>query len=451
MTGLFFDTALLPGGWADDVRITLTQEGIASVDAGAARAPDDAHHAVGLPGLASLHSHAFQRAMAGLTEARGTEADSFWTWRELMYRFVGRITPDQVEAVAAQAYAEMLEGGFTRVGEFHYLHHAPDGAPYTDIGELSGRIVAAAAATGIGLTLLPVFYAQSGFGGLPPEPGQRRFVTGIDAFARLLDSCRSHARSDPGIVIGVAPHSLRAVTPSDLERVAVLAPDSPIHLHIAEQEKEVRDCLAWCGQRPVDWLLDRFAVDGRWTLIHATHLSDDETDRLASSGAVAGLCPVTEANLGDGTFPAVRFLKAGGTIGIGTDSNVCIGAADELRQLEYSQRLALRARNALSLGDGRSTGRTLFDACLAGGARSLGTAPGELAPGAVGDILCLRRGAALAGRSVDAVLDTWVFAARESPVDEVWVRGRRVVRGGRHVRAVAIGDRYRAVLKELLA
>jgi formiminoglutamate deiminase len=344
---------------------------------------------------------------------------------------------------------EMLESGFTRVGEFHYLHHATDGAPYDDPAEMSARIIAAADATGIGLTLLPVFYAHATFGGVDPEPHQRRFISDLDLFARIVERCRALVAGLPGANVGVAPHSLRAVTPDELAAVAALMPDGPIHIHAAEQVKEVEDCLAWSGRRPVAWLLENAGVDRRWCLIHATHLDDAETAGLAASGAVAGLCPVTEANLGDGIFPGKSFMAQGGRYGVGTDSNILIGAAGELRQLEYAQRLAARERNMLA-DTTRSTGRTLFDSALAGGAQALcdPNEPAGLAVGASADFLSLDRSAAppLDG---DAMLDTWIFAGLAT-IEDVWVRGRRVVGRGRHMRREAIAERYRRVIADLV-
>ena len=285
--------------------------------------------------------------MAGLAETRGGGEDSFWTWREVMYRFVERLTPDDVRAIAAQAYAEMLESGFTRVGEFHYLHHDAGGTPFADPARMAVEIIAAAQTTGIGLTLLPVFYAHSGFGGQPPGPRQGRFVHSVDDFARLVEGCRAAITALPDGVVGIAPHSLRAVTPDELAAILPLAQGGPVHIHIAEQTREVDDCLAWSGQRPVAWLLDHAPVDRRWCLVHATHMEDAEMRALAASGAIAGLCPITEANLGDGVFPAMDFLAAGGGLGVGSDSNVLIDLAEELRLLEYGQRLTRRSRARL--------------------------------------------------------------------------------------------------------
>ena len=452
MQGLWFQTALLPTGWADDVRILHAEGRIAGVEVGVAALPGDGRGGIGLPGLCNLHSHAFQRGMAGLAETRGPSDDSFWTWREVMYRFLDRLTPDDVEAIAALAYAEMLEAGFTRVGEFHYLHHDIDGSAYADPAELATRVAAAADASGIGLTLLPVFYAQGGFGGAPASPAQRRFLNDPDGFARLVEASRRVLHGLPDANLGVAPHSLRAATPRQLERILPLADGGPIHIHIAEQTKEVDDCLAWSGQRPVEWLLDHAPVDSRWCLVHATHMSDAETDRLAVSGAVAGLCPITEANLGDGVFPGARFLAAGGAFGVGSDSNVLIDAAEELRLLEYGQRLTSRARNVLASAGRTSTGATLFAGALRGGAQALGQAQAGLCEGAPADIVGLDADhPSLAGRSGDALLDGWIFAARAGAVDQVWRYGRKVVEGGRHLQKDAIAQRYRQTLAKVLS
>jgi formimidoylglutamate deiminase len=448
---LHFKQALLPGGWSRDVRLTIQGGRIAAVETGVAAIGTDERHAIGLPGLSNLHSHGFQRGMAGLTEIRGPSSDSFWTWRELMYRFVARMTPEDVEAITTQAYVEMLEAGFTRVGEFHYVHHDPSGVPYGDIAELAGRVVAAAHASGIGLTLLPVFYAHAGFGGRTPDEGQRRFVNNVTRFARLMESSRQATAGCEGAMLGIAPHSLRAVTPGELAEILPLADGGPIHIHIAEQLKEVEDCVAWSGSRPVQWLLDHAPVDRRWCLVHATHMTDDESRAVARAGAVAGLCPVTEANLGDGIFNAPTFCEAGGQFGVGSDSNILIGVADELRQLEYSQRLSLRARNVLATARTASTGRALFDGALAGGMQALGVAAG-LARGLAADIVSLNAGSpTLAGWSGDRILDGWIFGSRLSPVDCVWTSGRKVVTNGRHHQAEPVADRFRRRLEGLLA
>ncbi|MER8750119.1 formimidoylglutamate deiminase [Mesorhizobium sp. M1050] len=450
MTDIFAEQALLPNGWHDNVRLSFAKGRITGVEPGATAQAGDDRHAILLPGMPNLHSHAFQRGMAGLAELRGPSADSFWSWREVMYRFALSMTPDQVEAVAAQLYVEMLEAGFSRVGEFHYLHHDRDGKPYTNLAEMAERIAAAAGETGIGLTLLPVFYAHSSFGGTAPNQGQRRFVNDVNRFSRLVEKSRETVRTLNQAVVGVAPHSLRAATPQELAEVAAMAPDGPIHIHVAEQVKEVEDCLAWSSARPVEFLLGHAEVDQRWCLIHATHMTDAETIGIAKSGAIAGLCPVTEANLGDGIFAAPLFREHGGRFGIGSDSNVLIGLPDELRQLEYSQRLAHRARNVLAVAGG-STGRALFDAALDGGSVALGAGASAIAAGASADLVSLDAGSpSLAGKTGDAILDAWIFA-NGSKVDCVWVHGQKQVSGGRHARREAIAERFRSVMRALSA
>ncbi len=447
---LWFETALLPEGWGRDVRIETRDGLIARIETGIPAGPGDGRHRVALPGLSNVHSHAFQRGMAGLAEIRGPADDNFWTWREVMYRFLDRLTPDDVEAIAALAYVEMLERGFTRVGEFHYLHNDPAGMPYSDPAELAQRIAATAEQTGIGLTLLPVFYAHANFGGAPPRPGQRRFLNDPESFARLMEASRKVITALPDANLGVAPHSLRAVTPDELEQIVPLAAGGPVHIHAAEQTKEVDDCLAWCGARPVEWLLDHADIDAKWCLVHATHMTLQETGRLARSGAVAGLCPVTEANLGDGVFPARPWLDAEGRFGIGTDSNVRIGAAGELGMLEYTQRLAHRARNLWPAAPGQSTGRALFDGALSGGAQALGQSEPGLRVGASADILSLAADdPALAGRRDDALLDSWIFAG--AAIDCVWRHGRKLVSAGRHGARESVVARYSGVLRRLLA
>ena len=446
---LWFQSALLPDGWARDVRIAVTDGRIAAVTAGVQPAPGDERHVIAIPGLSNLHSHAFQRGMAGLAETRGPEGDSFWTWREVMYRFLDRLTPDDIEAIAALAYVEMLERGFTRVGEFHYLHHDPAGRPYADVAELAVRVAIASADTGIGLTLLPVFYAHSNFGGAAPAPGQRRFLNSTDSFARLFDASKRAIAKLDDANIGVAPHSLRAATPDELSQIVALAPSGPIHIHAAEQMKEVEDCIAATGARPVEWLLDHAGIDKRWCLVHATHMTDAETTRLARSGAVAGLCPITEANLGDGLFPAPEFQHAGGVFGIGTDSNVLIDAAGELRSLEYGLRLKLTARNVLAPEAECSTGRSLFDSAESGGARALGLSVSGLQKGASADIVGLDAAdPCYAGRSGDALLDSWIFAG--GSIDCVWRRGNKLVERGRHRLREVIRERYLRVITRLL-
>ncbi|MFL6602381.1 MAG: formimidoylglutamate deiminase [Steroidobacteraceae bacterium] len=450
MTSLWFESALLPNGWAKHVRVTAANGRIERVTTDVDPMDMDERLKVGIPGVPNLHSHAFQRGIAGLTERRGPEGDSFWTWRELMYQFVERIDPDELEAIASLAYAEMLECGFTQVGEFHYLHHDRGGIAFADPGELAGRLAAAAASTGIGLTLLPTFYAHGGFGGAEPQKRQRRFINSRDQFADIVDASRKAVKGLPGGTVGVAPHSLRAVTPEELAWLVELSRGSVIHIHIAEQTKEVEDCIAWSGCRPVQWLLEHTALDERWCLVHATHINDAEIQAVAASGAVVGLCPITEANLGDGIFPAAAFLAHAGRIGIGSDSNVLLDAAEELRTLEYSQRLAHRGRNVLASAAGRSTGRTLFDGAVAGGAQVLHSARG-LMVGASLDVVSLStEQPELVQRREDDILDSWIFSGGRRVVDCVWRAGEKVVVNGRHRHRDAIVARYRRTLKNLL-
>ena len=453
MKSFHFAHALLPTGWADDVRVTVDEQGwIAAVDVGVPADGAETHAGVALPGLPNLHSHAFQRGMAGLAERRGATEENFWGWRQVMYRFLAVLDPDDVAAIASQAYVEMVESGFTAVAEFHYLHHAPDGGRYGDPAEMAVAIARAAATSGIGLTHLPVFYGFGRFGGVPAEPGQRRFVTAPDEFGRIVAATRHALRDLPDATVGIAPHSIRAVTPETLAEVVAQAGPVPIHIHIAEQQREVDECLAWSGRRSVDWLYDEMPVDGRWCLVHATHVTPGEVSRIAASGAVAGLCPITEGNLGDGLYPVPPFLAQGGRLGVGSDSNVRIDAAEELRLLEYGQRLRDQMRNVTVGEEGRSTGRALYDLGLAGGAQAMGRPVGQLAAGYRADIVLLDpEHPTLVGRSGDHWLDGWIFAADGRAVDAVWVGGRRLVAGGRHVAREPVRRRFAETMRRLLA
>jgi formimidoylglutamate deiminase len=447
---LFFDHVLLPEGWARDVRIEIERGWISAIKSGQQVQASDDRHACGIPGMPNLHSHAFQRGMAGLTERRGRTADSFWTWRDLMYRFVSQMTPDDLEAVATLAYVEMLESGFTRVGEFHYLHHDLGGRPFANPAEMCAAIVRAADRTGIGLTLLPVLYSYAGFGALPPSVAQARFINDVEDFARIVEAADLVAKSLPDAIVGIAPHSLRAVAPEQFLELSAISSERPIHIHIAEQVQEVEDCLKWSGQRPVAWLLDNCDVDPSWCLVHATHVVPEEVARLAASGGIAGLCPITEANLGDGVFPADRFMSAGGQYGVGSDSNVLINAAEELRLLEYGQRLMLRSRNVLAIGSELSTGLEMYQATIRGGAMALGIEAG-LVVGAAADIVSLDMcHPAFAAVSEASLIDSYVFAASNGAIDAVWRHGRRVVRHGRHELRAEVVQRYQVVLAKLL-
>lgn len=442
--------ALLPDGWRDAVEIDIGEDGrIAAVRSGC-NLPASVTDCL-LPAPGNLHSHSFQRALAGLTERRGPGGqDSFWTWRQLMYAFLEQLTPDDIEAIAALAFMEMLEAGYGAVAEFHYLHHQPDGQPHERLGETSHRIQAAALESGLGLTHLPVLYSRGGLDNQPLQGGQKRFGCDLARHARLLEDAEASLTSLPDDArLGLALHSLRAVAPENLSEAVALRPQGPLHIHIAEQMAEVTAVKQAYGARPIDWLLDNCQVDGRWCLVHATHMSAQETQRLAHTKAVAGLCPITESNLGDGIFEGPAFIQQDGRFGIGTDSNVCITLPEELRTLEYSQRLKQQGRVVLA-DDHRSAGRFLYDGMLAGGAQALGRDSGALQVGKLADILSLDGDSlSLAGAQGDEILDSWIFAANTSIVKSVWSAGRHMVQGGRHLSRDAIEARYRTVLGRL--
>ncbi len=450
MINLFFKNALLPDGWAENVLIEADDNGVLTkVSPETPVQGREFDGEIAVAGAANLHSHAFQRAMAGLGERMETGEDDFWSWRDAMYNFVKKIGPDDFSAIAAALYVEMLEAGYTAVGEFHYLHHQPDGTPYDDRAEMSVRLMAAAQETGIGLTLLPVFYAQSDFNGAPLSPQQARFQNTVEAFERLVDRCRSLSAAMTDVTIGVAPHSLRAVPPEMLAPVVEAAGGGPVHIHIAEQQREVDACLNAYGARPVDWLLDHCDVNRQWCLVHATHMTEAETKRLAGSGAVAGICPTTEANLGDGIFNGTQYLAHDGQWGIGSDSHIRVDFAEELRSFEYSQRLRDLRRVRLARPGG-SNGRYLFESAAAGGAAALGRKGGALSPGRICDIVCLDADhSALVGKTEDGWLDGWIFAGDKSCISDVWVRARHMVREGAHIGRGPIRDAYARVLARI--
>ena len=450
MTILHARTALLPGGWATDVQVQIADGRISAITFG--KKPAGQIMDCLLPAPANLHSHTFQRAMAGMTEQRGAGSDSFWTWRSLMYRFLDRLTPDDVQAIAAMVMMEMAEAGYGAVAEFHYLHHAPGGRIYGDLAEMSGRIAAAAAQTGLGLTHLPVLYERGGCDGRSLTAGQLRFGNDLDRFSRLWDAARHSLAALPAdSVLGVAPHSLRAASAEGISRVNSLAPLAPIHIHVAEQVAEVAEVLAHTGARPVQWLLENHDLSARWCLIHATQMEPFETERLAATGAIAGLCPITEANLGDGIFDGMRFAAAGGRFGLGSDSNVRISLSEELRSLEYSQRLAGHGRAMLAEAT-RSTGRVLYQGACEGGALAAGRASGAIAVGMWADLMGLDcSGPDMAASVGDTLLDTFIFAGDDRMVADVWSAGRHIVTGGRHIARDAVVASYRAVITRLRA
>ncbi|MCP5071772.1 MAG: formimidoylglutamate deiminase [Rhodobacteraceae bacterium] len=452
MMAIFAATAHLKSGWARNVRLTVERGKIASITTDTSAAPDDTRVDTLLPALANLHSHAFQRAMAGMTEFRAAGRDSFWTWRELMYRFLDRLTPRHVEAIASLVFMEMQEAGYASVGEFHYVHNQPDGQQYDDPAELSKRVFAAAGRTGIGLTHLPVLYTYGGAGQQALAGGQLRFGNDVDRFNDLVDRAKSAVGDvSDDAQVGIAPHSLRATSPADLAQVIAGHPAGPIHIHISEQVKEVEDINAWLGARPVEWLLDNADVTDRWCLIHATHMTADETVAMARSGAVAGLCPITEANLGDGPFNGPTYLEHGGAFGLGSDSNVRISLTEELRTLEYSQRLRDMARNVMVDGAG-SVGAALYLGAAKGGAQALKRDAGAVQVGALADLVAIERNdptlCALAG---DQILDGLCFAASDRVVTDLWSAGRHCVQAGQHVNHDEIAGTYRAAMADLLS
>ncbi|WP_170351125.1 formimidoylglutamate deiminase [Ruegeria atlantica] len=443
-------TALLGSDWIHDVRVEIDHGRISRVQYQASALPDDTRVDVLLPALANLHSHAFQRAMAGMTETRMAGRESFWTWRNLMYRFLDRLTPDQIEAIAALVFMEMQEAGYASVGEFHYVHHQPGGAAYDQLSELSQRIFSAAHQSGIGLTHLPVLYTYGGVAQDKLSGGQLRFSNDVSRFLNLVDDCRNKLPSTDSI-LGVAPHSLRATSPTDLRELLQNTPKGPVHIHIAEQVQEVADVQSALGQRPVAWLLDNADVNARWCLIHATHMTDAETRTLAQSGAVAGLCPITEANLGDGIFNGATYVAENGRFGVGSDSNIRISLPEELRTLEYSQRLRDQQRAVLVPGEG-SVGHALYTGAAQGGAQALGRNAGEIAEGKLADLLAIdRTHPTLCALTDDQLLDGLCFAAPDGLVIDLWSAGRHMVKQGRHVARDQIISAYRSAIAGLLA
>ena len=450
MTTLWAKQVLTSEGWRQDVSITIGADGVVSALVFGSE-PTGMQFDILLPAPANTHSHAFQRAMAGMTERRGPDPhDSFWTWREVMYRFVDLLTPDDIEAIAAFLYMEMLEAGFGAVAEFHYLHHAPNGQAYDNIAETADRIAAAAHQAGIGLTLLPVLYTQGGCDGRALIGGQKRFGNNQDQFAELFEASKTVIVNLPADCrLGAAAHSLRAVTPEELSFAANLAPDAPFHIHMAEQDAEIVEVLAHHGQRPVEWLLGNHKVNNRWCLVHATQMTSAETNALAQSGAAAALCPITESSLGDGIFNAREYLNAGGAFSIGSDSNVRISLAEELRTLENTQRLKHRERAVLANAE-HSNGHVLLQGAAQGGAQACGRGSGAIAIGKLADIFALEGNAPdLIGKQSDMLLDSFIFSGCSNMITDVWSAGRHMVRGGAHINRDAITRNYEKVILSL--
>jgi len=450
MPRYFAPRVLQTDGWYHNVLIEIDDAGfIQKLTPGATA--EDARRLKGavIPAMANLHSHAFQRVMAGLAEVAGDPQDSFWTWRDLMYRMVQRLSPEQVGAIAAHLYVDMLKGGYTQVAEFHYLHHHTDGSAYPQ-DEMLQQLIAAAERAGIGQTLLPVLYSYAGFGALPPQAGQKRFIQDTASYLRQQQQLSAMIGDKPLHNQGICFHSLRAVSEPQMREVLAALPKTlPVHIHVAEQEKEVNDSLAWSGERPVSWLLNHFDIDARWCLIHATHLDNSEISRLAASGAVAGLCPTTEANLGDGIFPATDYIAQGGRWGIGSDSHVSLDVVEELRLLEYGQRLRDRRRNRIVTAQTTSVGDLLYRQSLEGGAQACGVKLGQLAPGYRADWLVLADDALLGSTADASLLNRWLFAGHRGQIQDVFVAGQQVIHQGQHAEQQQIDAAFRDVVEAL--
>jgi len=449
---LFAANAYLPQGWTCNVRLHWNADGaLTEIELSAQRQANEAQAEFVLPGMTNLHSHAFQRAMAGMTEMAGESKDSFWTWRDLMYRYALHITPEQIQAIAAQLYMECLRQGYTSVCEFHYLHRAIDGNWYARPEEMALRVISAAKQTGIGVTMLPVLYSYADFNAQPLRHDQRRFTTSVDDVLTLVDNLAPERNAQ--VEVGVAPHSLRAASIDQIRAVhAALPTNRPLHIHIAEQTKEVDACIAATGKRPVELLLDTGLVDQRWCLVHATHLTKTEVQGIAASGAVAGICTTTEGNLGDGFFDLPDYIAAGGRFGIGSDSHVSQSPVEELRWLEYGQRLRLQGRNIANTADQRQVGDFLWQQALLGGAQASGRQVGQLARGYRADMLILDdHHPNLAGLTSNAVLNTWLFAGNDNLVRDVYVAGKRIVQDGRHVAQTEIQQAYVDCMRNLRA
>jgi formimidoylglutamate deiminase len=459
MDKLFFNHLLLPQGWAGNVAVTVGPDGnIAAIEPGASASGADCHD-IALPGIVNAHSHAFQRAMAGLAEYRQAKnqsaaRDTFWTWREVMYRFATAVTPEDQRVISAHLQVELLKQGFTSLVEFHYLHNQPGGTAYSNPAEMALATIEAAKLSGIGFTLIPTLYMTAGFDGAPLSGGQTRFYNNPGTLLNIAAAADKAAIGHSNIAVGLAAHSLRAVPAGPLADLIAAhgkrGPQSPFHMHIAEQVGEVEDCLRHSGQKPVEWLLGHADVDRRWTLVHSTHVSLEEVAQLSKSRAVAALCPTTEGNLGDGIFPLADYLKQGGRMAIGTDSHVSISPWEEMRWLEYMQRLTFKARNIAATEDVPHTGTRLFGELQGTAANVTGRNIGHLAVGARADLIVLDdRLPQFAGRSPDQALDTAIFASLSSPLRHVMVGGEWVVRDGRHADEDKLAEDYRNILLRL--
>ena len=458
MATLFAPSALLPEGWADNVIIEIDKDGwIVGVDAFKPAPGGDAETMSGpvIPGVPNAHSRTFQRVMAGLTERGGGRKESFWNWRETMYRFLSQLTPEDIGAIATQVYIEMLKGGYTSVAEFNYIHHQPDGKAYTETSIVSQSLVRAALDAGISITMLPALYAYGGFGERPPEDGQKRFINSEASFLRILQELSGQYQHHPQVTVGFAHHSLRAVSAEMMRAVNkschALLPGAPVHIHVAEQASEVEACLEWSGKRPLAWLLENVSTDKNWCIIHATHIDASEVKQLAQSGAVVALCPTTEANLGGGIFPLTDYFQQGGIFSIGSGSNVTISMQQELRWLEYGQRLQRQERKIIQSLEIPSVGGMLLEQATKGGAQATGRKTGRIEAGYRADLVVLDTDLASMTQKVrDHVLDAAIFAANHNPVKDVMSGGKWVVRDHQHRREEQVLGKYRDVIRKLL-
>ncbi|QDO99953.1 formimidoylglutamate deiminase [Thalassotalea sp. PS06] len=452
---LFAKDILLDNGWQHDKTLIINNGIIADIIDGKTEPAVVASGPV-IPGMVNCHSHAFQRGFAGFSEQGSEGNDSFWTWRKIMYKFVDHISPEQAQVIARQLYIEMLKAGYTRVAEFHYLHHDSEGKPYPELSTMAKAVFKAASESGIGITMLPVLYRFSGFGPLAPTHGQRRFINSVEQFNQLVSDCIEHAKTQSNANVGIAPHSLRAVDLESLQGAVAhlksLDDKAPVHIHIAEQMQEVNDCLVHYQKRPVQWLLDNIDIDSSWCLIHATHIDDSELKGIVETGAIAGICPTTEANLGDGIFPTVEFLEAGGRLAIGSDSHISVNACEELKLLEYAQRLQKQQRAVLATTATPSVGRCLWQHSTKGGAISTASNTGEIAIGRQADLLVLDQDKLrLYAGGDDYRMDSFIFASASNAVRDVMVLGQWVIQQYQHPAQQQSTDEFAQVIKQLSA
>jgi formimidoylglutamate deiminase len=445
MKRLNFKSALLSDGWAQNVAIDIDELGHISAIIPNRGGEGEWISGYALPGINNVHSHAFQRAMAGLAEYSTSSEDSFWTWRDIMYRFAGKISAEDLEVIASQLYLEMLKAGYISVSEFHYLHREGE-----DSLAMSNAVIGAARNVGIALCHLPVLYMASGFGGQPLKAGQKRFSHNVDEYLELHRNLSHQLHGAMNQHVGVAFHSLRAVPEQALKKVLEQKLSGPTHIHISEQLQEVNECVSWSGQRPVEWLYDHADVDENWCIVHATHLNEGEISMIATSRAVVGLCPTTEANLGDGLFPLADYLAQGGSIAIGSDSHISVSVSEELRLLEYGQRLKYRARNIAASDAEIHTGTRLYQGCLRGGAKASGFDNGAIEIGKRADLIVLDENSPLlVGTPQRSIIDRFVFNGNQNSVKHVLVAGEMIIRDYKHQQEQQITRDFAATMMKL--